>query len=443
MFSPLDTRYQETLPESLSEEFALKSQIKVEAEWLLELSSRGFIKEPLTSEALAKALEGLSQDEITEIERTTQHATRALVEAIAARLSKAGLKESAHWVHVGLTSFDTVDTASRWRLKEFMAKDFFPQLVQLKKELIRRSELHAKTPQVGRTHGQWAVPSLFGLLFTESLDRILDQEARIKSSVENLRGQSSGAIGGYHASSLLVENPLELEKSFLARLCLKPAYASSQILPPEDVVNLAQDLFVVGSVVAKLAGDLRHLARSEIAEISEGMAPGQVGSSTMPQKRNPWNFEHICSLYKVLQTRLQLLQIDMVTEHQRDLTNSASGRFYIEFFAVLYLMLHRLNRVLPRMEVHEGNMVRNIDAAGGSVFAEALYVGLTLHGVEDAHSKVREGAREAEAKKLDLIEVLTQKKMLPSDMTPDKIRSRILKGSELKLKHVLDKARKS
>ncbi len=443
MFSPLDTRYLEILPETLSEEFTLKSQIKVEAEWLLELSSRGFIKEPLTSETLSKALDGLSQDEVTEIERTTQHATRALVEAIAARLVKAGLKESAHWVHVGLTSFDTVDTASRWRLKEFMSRDFFPQLALLKKELIRRSELHAETPQVGRTHGQWAVPSLFGLLFTESLDRILDQEARIKSSVENLRGQSSGAIGGYHASSLLVDNPLELEKSFLGRLGLKPAYASSQILPPEDVVNLAQDLFVVGSVVAKLAGDLRHLARSEIAEIAEGMAPGQVGSSTMPQKRNPWNFEHICSLYKVLQTRLQLLQIDMVTEHQRDLTNSASGRFYIEFFSVLYLMLHRLNRVLPRMEVSEANMARNIESAGGSVFAEALYVGLTLHGVEDAHSKVREGAREAESKNLDLIEVLTQKKMLPADMTPDKIRSRILKGSQLKLKHVVDRARKS
>ncbi|MEO5666959.1 MAG: lyase family protein [Bdellovibrionota bacterium] len=443
MFSPLDTRYLETLPETLSEEFMLKAQVKVETVWLLELKARGFLKETFTEEVLDAALKDISQDEITEIERTTQHATRALVEAIAARLKKAGLKEAAEWVHVGLTSFDTVDTASRWRLKEFMTKDFFPQLVLLKKELLRRTELHALTPQVGRTHGQWAVPSLFGLLFSESLDRILDQEIRIKGSVENLRGQSSGAIGGYQATSLLVDNPLELEKTFLGRLGLKPAYASSQILPPEDVVNLAQDMYVVGSVIAKLAGDLRHLARSEIAEISEGMAPGQVGSSTMPQKRNPWNFEHICSLYKVLQTRLQLLQIDMVTEHQRDLTNSASGRFYIEFFAVLYLMVHRLNRVLPRMEVHNANMARNIKSAGGSVYAEALYVGLTLKGVEDAHSKVREGAREAEAKGLDLIDVLSEKKMLPDNMTPEKIRARILKGSELKLRTVLDKARKA
>jgi len=443
MFSPLDTRYLEILPQTLSEDFSLKSQIKVEVEWLLELSARGFIKTPLSAELVDKALDGLSQDEITEIERTTQHATRALVEAIANRLKKAGLAEAAKWVHVGLTSFDTVDTASRWRLKEFMKRDLMPQIASLKAELLRRTELHALTPQVGRTHGQWAVPSLFGLLFSESLDRILDQETRVRASVENLRGQSSGAIGGYQATSLLVDNPLDLERSFLARLGLKPAYASSQILPPEDVVNLAQDLYVVGSVVAKLAGDLRHLARSEIAEISEGMAPGQVGSSTMPQKRNPWNFEHVCSLYKVLQTRLQLLQIDMVTEHQRDLTNSASGRFYTEFFAVLYLMVHRMNRVLPRMEVHTENMARNIKNAGGSVYAEALYVGLTLQGIEDAHSKVREGAREAESTGLDLIDVLSSKKMLPADLTPDKIRSRILRGSELKLKTVLEKARKA
>jgi adenylosuccinate lyase len=208
-------------------------------------------------------------------------------------------------------------------------------------------------------------------------------------------------------------------------------------------VNLAQDLYVIASVVAKLAGDLRHLARSEIAEISEGMAPGQVGSSTMPQKRNPWNFEHVCSLYKVLQTRLQLLQIDMVTEHQRDLTNSASGRFYIEFFALVYLMLHRMNKVLPRMEAHTQNMARNLAAAGGSIYAEALYVGLTLKGVEDAHSKVRESARESEAKGVDIIDVMASKQMLPAEMTPAKIRERIMLGSELKLRTVLEKARKS
>jgi len=439
VFSPLDGRYQEILPFSLSEEAWLKAQVKVESEWLLELKAQGFIKEALDAALLDKALKGLSQEEITEIEKVTQHATRALVESIANRLKKAGLEESARWVHVGLTSFDTVDTAQRYRIKEFMTQDFMPELQIFLKELARWTETHKNTPQVGRTHGQWAVPSFFGLLFSESLDRILDQMPRVKESIANLRGQASGAVGGYQATSLLVDKPLELEKSFLKRLNLKPAYASSQILPPEDLVNLATDLFVLASSTAKLANDLRHLARSEIAEIAEGMSPGQVGSSTMPQKRNPWNFEHVCSLYKVLQSRLNLLQIDMVTEHQRDLTNSASGRFYIEYFSVIYLMLKRMNKVLPRMEAFPENMKHNLDRAGGSVFGEALYVGMTSRGVGDAHSKVREGARESEKTGKDLLDVLASQKVLPEGFGPAQIKEKIYIGAQDKLKTVLKK----
>jgi adenylosuccinate lyase len=439
VFSPLDGRYQEILPHSLSEEAWLQAQVKVEAEWLLELQARGFIKEALSSEKLDAVLKDLSQEEITVIERSTQHATRALVEAIANRLKKAGLVETARWVHVGLTSFDTVDTAQRYRLKSFVQKDFLPELQNFQKELARWAQLHSKTPQVGRTHGQWAVPSIFGLLFSESLDRLLDQMPRLRSSIAELRGQASGAVGGYQATSLLVEDPLELEMTFLRRLGLKPSYASSQILPPEDIFNLASDLFVVASVTAKLANDLRHLARSEIAEIAEGMSPGQVGSSTMPQKRNPWNFEHVCSLYKVLQSKFFLLQMDMVTEHQRDLTNSASGRFYMEYFSVLYLMLKRMNKVLPRMESFPENMQKNLDRAGASVLAEALYVGMTSRGVDDAHSKVREGSRESEATGKDLLEVLASQKVLPVGLDPQHIKEKIFVGAEAKLQTVLKK----
>lgn len=442
VFSPLDGRYQEILPFSLSEEAWLRSQVKVESEWLLELHAQGFIKESINAETLNKIFLNLSQDEISEIEKTTQHATRALIEAMANRLKKAGLNESAQWVHVGLTSFDTVDTAQRVRLKDFILNDFNPELKLFQKELSKWAKNHSETPQVGRTHGQWAVPSFFGLVFTEALDRLLDQAPRIQLSVDQLRGQASGAIGAYQATSLLVENPIELEKSFLNRLNLKPAYASSQILPPEDLLNLASDLFVVGSVLAKLANDLRHLARSEIAEIAEGISPGQVGSSTMPQKRNPWNFEHICSLYKVLQTRLQLLQMDMITEHQRDLTNSASGRFYIEYFSVLFLMLKRMNKVLPRMEVFPENMQRNLNQAGGSVWAEALYVGMTARGVSEAHSKVREGAREAEKSNRDLIDVLSSQNVLPEGLNPEQIKAKVFTGAKAKLNTVLQKFEK-
>jgi adenylosuccinate lyase len=441
-FSPLDTRYKESLPESLSEEAWVLAQVDVEREWLLELQKRGLCKEPVDSAELNKIFEGITFEEVSEIEKTTQHATRALVETLIRRLQRNGKEENARWVHVGLTSFDTVDTAQRVRLKRFVTEDYLPELRKLKKTLRDLTQKHQNTPQVGRTHGQWAVPSFLGLLFSECLERVHKQEARLISAWSDLTGQASGAVGGYQASSLLVEDPLDLENSLMRRLGLKRSLSSTQILPPEDMLNLAHESFVISAVVCKLANDMRHLARSEIAEIAEGMAPGQVGSSTMPQKRNPWNFEHVCSLHKVLESRYLLLQSDLITEHQRDLTNSASGRFYSEHFSIAFLMLRRMNRVLPRVEVFEDNMQRNLNNAGGSVFAEAMYVELSKQGIDDAHSVVREGAREAERTGKDLIETLQIQGKLSKDTDPRTLRETILRGAKMKIEASLRETEK-
>lgn len=437
-FSPLDTRYKETLPESLSEEAWVLAQVDVEREWLLELHQRGLLQEEISADELNEAFEGITFEEISEIEKTTQHATRALVETLIRRLQAKGRIEAARWVHVGLTSFDTVDTAQRVRLKRFMSDDFIPELRKLKDTLRKLTEEHRETPQVGRTHGQWAVPSFLGLLFAECLERIHKQEERLIGSWGELTGQASGAVGGYQASSLLVDDPLDLEKALMTRLGLKRSLSSTQILPPEDMLNLAHEAFVISGIVCKLANDMRHLARSEVAEIAEGMAPGQVGSSTMPQKRNPWNFEHVCSLHKVLESRYLLLQSDMITEHQRDLTNSASGRFYAEHFALSFLMIKRMNRVLPRVEIFKENMQRNLDNAGGSVFAEAMYVELSKQGVDDAHSVVREGARESEKTGDDLILTLKKQGKLSEGTDPLQLRDNILKGARMKLQAALN-----
>src|SRR5687768_16211935 len=115
-FSPLDLRYQKDLPWSLSEEAYLKAQVEVEKIWLLTLMETGICPK-VPEKKIVAALEGLGFQEIEEIEIKTQHATRALVEAIAERLKKAKLDALVPWVHVGLTSFDTVDTAARLRLK--------------------------------------------------------------------------------------------------------------------------------------------------------------------------------------------------------------------------------------------------------------------------------------------------------------------------------------
>ena len=286
---------------------------------------------------------------------------------------------------------------------------------------------------MGRTHGQWAVPTLFGLQFAEAHERLDKLENKLDQDLSELTGQASGAIGGYHASSLISQAPLALEKKYLDRLGLKPHYSSIQILPQEDLLSLANTCFCLSSVVAKVANDLRHLARSEIFEVVEGMGKGQVGSSTMPQKRNPWNLEHVCSLYKILQSRYQLLQIDSVTEHQRDLTNSASSRFYGEFFCFHYLMLKRLSKVLSNLQVNTAALAKNLTAAGTSVYAEAYYILGTTKGWEEAHDKVRKSSREAESSGQTLGEVLVAKNLLTAEeVDPQNLEQRILAGSRAK-----------
>lgn len=428
LFSPFDTRYAKDLPATLSEESLIQAQVEVEIAWLETLAEAG-VAPKFDVKKVRQILSGLSFEEIEAIEQRTQHATRALVEALSERLKNAGLEPLSKWVHVGLTSFDTVDTAQRIRLKKFLSQDFFAEAKKLEKMLSDLAVKHKNTKQVGRTHGQWAVPTFFGLSLMEFAYRLQRSRTLIEQFGEDLCGQASGAIGGYHASSMLSGDPLALEQDFLDRLNLKRDLGSLQIISPEDMWNLASSIFSYSSVVSKIANDFRHLARSEIAEIAEGMSPGQVGSSTMPQKRNPWNLEHVCSLYKILQSRFQLLQIDLVTEHQRDLTNSASGRFYGEFYATAYLMIKRLTKVLSKLDVLSDSMSRHMNSAGSSVFAEAFYVALSKEGVADAHSVVRECSRESEAKELDLLTVLKSKGYLAHISDVSELEHIVLKGT--------------
>lgn len=430
-FSPWDTRYAKDIPWRLSEEASTEAQVEVEAAWLLALMDEGLCPK-MPADELAKLWTKITFEEIAVFEARTQHATRALVEALRERLIQAKRNDVANWVHVGMTSFDCVDTAARLRVKRYLEEDAQKTLDAFAAELRRLARQHKDLVAVGRTHGQFAVPTLFGLAFAEAHERLTHLRAKLAREISELRGQASGAVGGYHASSMLGKDALALEKKFLAKLGLTPHYGSIQILPPEDLVAVVQTMTSIGSIAAKVAEDLRHLARSEIGEVAEGFSAGQVGSSTMPQKRNPWNLEHVCSLFKVALSRLQLVESDVVTEHQRDLTNSASGRFYVEAFIPVHLMLKRLTKVLAGLTVVEAQVAKNLKTAGDFASAEALYVLAAKAGEVDAHEKVREGARRAESTNGSLIEALRGEPWLPKDLSAEKLKALSLAGSRAK-----------
>ena len=153
---------------------------------------------------------------------------------------------------------------------------------------------------------------------------------------------------------------------------------------------------LLSSVIANLADDLRHLQRSEISEVREMFTSTQVGSSTMPQKRNPWNSEHVKSLWKAFAPRVMTFFMDQISEHQRDLSNSASARFVADYIAGFCSALNRMKKVLSTLHVDNEQIRKNLSFTGDLVLAEAAYILLSCAGEPDAHEKIRKVTLESE-----------------------------------------------
>jgi adenylosuccinate lyase len=151
---------------------------------------------------------------------------------------------------------------------------------------------------------------------------------------------------------------------------------------------------------------MRHLQRSEISEVGEHFGSEQVGSSTMPHKKNPMHFEHVKSLYKTMMPRMITLYLDQISEHQRDLTNSASSRFNAEIVAGFYLATYRLAKTMQRLVVDKEAMHRNFQMNSQHIVAEPLYILLSFYGYEDAHEKIRQLSKQAIAEKKELLDLV-------------------------------------
>jgi len=393
--SPLDNRYWranadrfEALSGYLSEDAGVQLAAQVEVA-LLRALVRHTTPEVATDEldaTLAAAAANISAAEVAEEERKTDHNVRALVHV----LQRAVPEQVRHLVHVGATSYDITDTAAALRYRGATREVVLPLLIDVERALIALSEREAASVQVGRTHGQYAVPITFGFAVAEYVARLGKSILRIEARAAEMCGKLAGAVGAYNATSLLVDDPQALEREVLGSLGLPASESSTQIVEPEYLLGLLLELNTAFGILAALADDLRHLQRSEIGEVRESFGDTQVGSSTMPQKRNPWNSEHVKSLWKEFSPRAMTFFMDQLSEHQRDLTNSASARFIPEFVAGLVAAAGRTLKVLQGLEVDRERMLERLrSGAADLVLAEAAYVLLASSGVADAHERIR------------------------------------------------------
>ncbi len=401
--SPLDFRYSpsdEELKKYFSESASIHYQLKVEAALSRVLAKRGICPKASAAE-IELACQKVLPEEVVEEEKKTKHNIRALVNCIRKNVSDA----SKPYIHFTTTSHDIICTAEAARLKEAALEVLVPELKDLLKILIDLSLRERSTLQIGRTHGQHAEPITFGFALAEYVARLGGRIASIQRTAENLRGKIAGAVGAYNASSLFFSDPEEFEKEVLAELNLKPGHHSTQVVEPEYMVDFMNALTSTFGVFANLADDMRNLQRSEIAEVAEAFGSAQVGSSTMPHKRNPWHFENVKSFFKEFMPRMITVYLDQISEHQRDLTNSASSRFNIEIIAALLFSTRRLSKYMGSLIVDKDSLSKNFSKNKDFITAEPLYILLAFHNHPDAHEYVKQLTLEAQRQKISFTQL--------------------------------------
>lgn len=398
------------LSQYISEEAAVRSYAKAEAALIkAHLSVRG----QLTSEIEKKLDEvaaNIDPQEVNDEEEKTQHNIRALVNVLKRKVDE----DIAPLIHLGATSVDILDTALSMRMRDVTQNVVLPELKKLEKHLCDIAERDCDTPQVGRTHGQHAVPITFGWSIAEFVSRLGKSILRIEELSKQLKGKLAGPVGAYNGPSMIVKDPEDLEKRYLAYVGLEPSEYSNQLVEPEYLLRLLLEFNVAFGIIANLADDLRNLQRSEIGEVFEYFSSTQVGSSTMPQKRNPWNSEHVKSLWKAMSPRVMTFYMDQISEHQRDLTNSASQRFIADYTAGFTMAVNRMKKIISGLQADRESMEKNLENAGGKVkggvLAEPAYILLAESGISDAHEVIRKLTLEAETSGKTLYEVLLNNK---------------------------------
>jgi adenylosuccinate lyase len=326
-------------------------------------------------------------ERVRELERVTRHDVAAFVQAVGESSEAA-----ARWIHFGLTSSDVLDTGLALQLRS--AADILLARLEALLGVVKGMALeHRDTVMIGRTHGVHAEPTSFGhkaAIWAFELDRGRDRLLRARDVVSI--GKLSGAVGTYAGIDPRVEELV------CARLGLRPAEASSQIIQRDRHAEYVSALALLASTLDKMAIEVRHLARTEVREVQEPFAEGQRGSSAMPHKRNPVASERISGLARVVRANVQVALDDVALWHERDISHSSAERVVLpDSTGLLAFMLTEMTVVLEGLRVFPERMRANLDADGGLAFSQAVLLALVDRGLarDEAYRVVQTAAAAA------------------------------------------------
>jgi adenylosuccinate lyase len=335
------------------------------------------------------------------IELEISHDMMAIVKAVSEVCGDSG-----RWVHYGATSNDILDTATGLQLGQTL--DLIgTKLRKLLAVLLRRSEETKHLVCIGRTHGQQGVPTTYGLRFAIWASEV----ARHIERLEQLRprvvvGQMTGAVG---TQAALGPMAMEVQATMMANLGIGAVDVSNQVISRDRYAEYFMFCAGVATTLDKIGIEVRSLQRTEIGEVEEAFGAKQVGSSTMPHKRNPIKSEQVCGLARIIRSSVEPALQNNTLWDERDLTNSSCERVLFPEASILTDHCLRLMAVvIDGLVINPAAIRRNLAFLHGINMAEAVMIELTKKGMnrQDSHERIRMASMQALAEGRSLAEIL-------------------------------------
>lgn len=302
------------------------------------------------------------------------------------------LGEEGRYVHMGLTSYDVVDTGLGIALRD-SSDILLRDLAALIEAVGEKAREHKYTLMMGRTHGVHAEPITFGLKLASWVDELRRNERRLaEAKAEVAVGKISGPVGS-HATV-----PPDIEEAVCKRLGLGIEAISTQIVHRDRHARFLTTLAVLASSLDKFATELRNMQRTEILEVEEPFEAGQTGSSAMPHKRNPEKCERISGLARVVRGYAVAALENVALWHERDLTDSAPERIILPDACLLVdYMLDLFTYIVRGLQVYPERMRENVELTQGLVFSQRVLIALIEKGLsrEKAYKTVQANSMRA------------------------------------------------
>lgn len=413
---PIEYRYGTAEMKNVwDEDTKLKKMLEVEVALAKAEADLGIIPKE-ASQAIGSGVKNVTVERVKEIEGEISHDIMAVVLAISEQS-----KEYGEWVHFGATSNDIIDTSTALLFKDSIAI-LEEKLIRLRSVLVDQADSHKMTVCAGRTHGQIGVPTTYGLRFAiwaEEIQRHITRLSELKPRV--LVGKMAGATG---TQASFGEIGIEVEERIMDYLGLGVAEVSNQIIQRDRHLEFIMFMANVATTLDKICIEIRTLQRTEIGEVQEFFGSKQVGSSTMPHKRNPIKSEQVCGLARIIRSQVEAEFLNNTLWDERDLTNSSPERMIFPEACILTDHIVGLcANVISNLRFYPENIERNMQLLGGLNMAEAVMMRLAREGLgrQRSHELCRDCAMKSREEDRDFLDVLAEEDEISKYLSRDEI----------------------